>query len=266
MFARTAVVQKNETVARDCFSLCLQEEKIAGVCSPGQFVHIRLSPGLDPFLRRPFSIAEARPERGEFRLLIHAVGEGTRYLQKLREGQTLDCLGPLGTGFVPRRAPFALVAGGIGAAPLLFLAQELARSNHDVSFYYGTAALADRVSIQSYLPGPVEIVHATEDGSVGFHGRVTEALNHAIQQGKLPGQVMACGPAPMFRELVRLNTSWRIPMLFSLEERMACGTGACQGCVVEVEEQGERLFQRVCREGPVFDALKVVEFREDTPR
>lgn len=264
VYLTAAQVQKIEMVARNCFTLCLKDERIAGRAVPGQFVHIRLSTGLSPFLRRPFSIAETKPEQGEFRLLISAVGEGTRYLQGVQEGQTLDCLGPLGSGFVPRTSPYVLVAGGIGAAPLVFLAQSLARENHPVRFFYGTASAADRIPLHLLLPGSVERVDVTEDGSAGLTGRVTEALQRDILAGRKPGEIFACGPPPMLRELVRLNMSWNVPMQFSLEERMACGTGACQGCVVEIAEGEETGFLRVCREGPVFDAHKVVEFRDDT--
>ncbi len=261
MFLTTAHVRKKETVAQNCFTLSLHEEKIASHCTPGQFVHVRLSAGYDPFLRRPFSIAAADPVEGVFQLLIQVVGAGTRLLQRIQEGQTLDCLGPLGSGFIPREAPYFLVAGGIGAAPLIFLAQALSKQNQPVRYYYGTASAAERVSLHAWLPTAIEQIDATEDGSKGFSGRVTAAVNRDILQGKKPGQIMACGPQAMLQELVRLNAAWKVPMQFSLEERMACGTGACQGCAVEIaEETGATNFLRVCREGPVFEAHKVVEF------
>jgi len=261
LFLTTARVRKKETVARNCFTLSLKEEKIASHCTPGQFVHVRLSMGYDPFLRRPFSVAAADPAEGVFRLLIQTVGEGTRLLQGIQEDQPLDCLGPLGSGFVPGEAPYFLVAGGIGAAPLLFLAQTLSKQNQPVRFYYGTASEAERVPLHAWLPATVEQIDATEDGSKGFSGRVTAALDRDILQGIRPGQIMACGPEAMLRELARLNATWKIPMQFSLEERMACATGACQGCAVEIaEEAGMINYLRVCREGPVFEAHKVVEF------
>ncbi len=262
MYLTKAMVTQVETVARDCFTLCLKQEQIATVSQPGQFVHVRLSQGISPLLRRPFSIAEANPQQGTFRLLINAVGEGTRYLQGLKQGHLLDCLGPLGSGFAPGSPPYALVAGGIGAAPLVFLAQALALKNLPVLFYYGTASAEERLPLHRWLPGSVKQVDVTEDGSAGQKGWVTEALQRDVQEGKLPGGIFACGPVPMFRELVRLNSSWGIPMQVSLEERMACGTGACQGCAVEIEQESEIDFLRVCREGPVFDARKVVGLRD----
>ena len=265
MYLTTAQVQKIEPVARNCFALCLKEKHIAEKAVPGQFIHVRLSSGLHPLLRRPFSIAETDPLQETFRLLISAVGEGTRFLQKMQEGQSLDCLGPLGSGFFPRTPPYVLVAGGIGVAPLVFLAQRLSRENHPVSFYYGTASVEEQIPLQMWLPGSVDCIKATEDGSTGYRGRVTEVLDNDILSGKIPGEIFTCGPAPMLREMVRLNAAWGAPMQISLEERMACGTGACQGCVVEIDQGGkEAEFLRVCREGPVFDADKVVEFRDDT--
>ena len=261
MYLATATVQKIDTVARDCFSLCLKEPWIANNAVPGQFVHVRISPGLYPLLRRPFSIAETMPKRGEFRLLIRAVGEGTRCLQKIQAGQSLDCLGPLGSGFIPQRTSSVLVAGGIGVAPLIFLAQSLACEKHAVSLYYGTASVEDRVPLHLWLPDSVEQIDVTEDGSAGLTGRVTQVLQRDVQEKSKPGALFACGPAPMLRELVTLNAAWDIPMQISLEERMACGTGACQGCVVEIEGDEETEFLRVCREGPVFDARKVVDLR-----
>ncbi len=264
MYLTKARVHKIEAVTRDCFTLFLKEKNIAEKAVPGQFVHIRLSPGLYPLLRRPFSIAGTVPAQETFRLLVRAVGEGTRFLQNVQEGQSLDCLGPLGSGFLPRMPPYVLVAGGIGVAPLVFLAQHLSLENHPLTFYYGTASAQDRVPLQMWLPDSVQFIEATEDGSVGYQGRVTDALHNEIRKGNMPGEIFACGPAPMLREMVRLNAGWGVPMQVSLEERMACGTGACQGCVVEIDREKETDFLRVCREGPVFDADKVVEFRGET--
>lgn len=246
-----------EKVAQDTFYAKLQEGSLAERAKPGQFVHIRTIRGLAPLLRRPFSIAGTQPEEGAFHIYFHLTGEGTRLLSCLRTGDRLDCLGPLGTGFelppLPEKA--ILLGGGIGVAPLLFLAQQLSRSGHTVTLFYGTPSAAQLIPVERHLLPGATLRLATEDGSAGCRGNVVEIFSKAQEECE-GGWLFSCGPKPMLKALIEKNKRWRLPLQLSIEERMACGIGACQGCAVETAskdvEAGKSPYQRVCVEGPVF--------------
>ncbi len=227
---------------------------IAGAATPGQFVQVRVSTGTDPFLRRTFSLHGVDPASGVIRLLVDVVGPGTRHLCDLRCGGTLDIIGPLGNGFdlqFGNPGPCVLVAGGVGAAPLVFLAERLIRDgSRPVTFLMG-ARSAEHLSIMEGAFGPaVEVKCATDDGSAGYHGFVTGLLEELLPQVN-PGVIYVCGPHPMMRAVAAMASRAGVPCQVSLEERMACGIGACLGCAVRLAGGG---MARSCKEGPVFDA------------
>jgi dihydroorotate dehydrogenase electron transfer subunit len=207
----------------------------------------------DPFLNRPFSIHRlSAPDRLE--LLIAVVGRGTRLLGALEPGVRLGLLGPLGTGFTlpdPKR-PVVLVAGGLGVAPLFFLAEELCSRGARPKLLYGAGSVDRLVPTDGLQARGVAVKLATDEGSAGFHGFVSGLLE---QEPEEPGAYLAaCGPVEMLKAVADVAKSRKLELEVSLESRMACGLGACLGCTVFLPGGADR---RVCCDGPVFKAREV---------
>ena len=229
-----------------------------GDVSPGRFFEIlcRSPEAQDPLLRRPYSAFAADPEQGEVTFLVRPFGRGSEWLTNRRPGDRLDLLGPLGNAFAiePRARNLLMVAGGVGVAPLVMLAYQAVASGRSVTFLMGAAAAAGLLPA-SYLPTAVEYVGATDDGSKGHHGFVTDLVADYVRWA---AQIFACGPEPMYRSLRAAVLPHRIgkrpPVQISVEREMACGFGACLGCVVETR----RGMRPSCTEGPVFDLDDVV--------
>jgi dihydroorotate dehydrogenase electron transfer subunit len=255
-----ARVLKIEEIFSGCFFLQLKERRIAGDSLPGQFLHVRIADNTVPFLRRPFSIAGASPRKGTVEIIFRVAGEGTRILSRLQKDDILDCLGPLGTPFSPGKGfPVSiLLAGGVGIAPLLFLAGTLAGIRGKILVYYGAPRSGELFPLDQFLPPNAEVFLATEDGSAGFQGLVTDLFESSLTDGLERAEIFACGPEPMLKTLAGKNRSWGYPMQLSLEERMACGIGACQGCAVQARREGKTGYLRVCRDGPVFNFQEVI--------
>lgn len=270
MFLTKAQVLEISKIVANYYYLLLKEPRMALESSPGQFMHIRIRESLDPFLRRPFSIAGAFPQEGKIAIIFRIAGEGTRILSFLRKGDYLDCLGPLGRGFKPHEgAAFSmLVAGGVGLAPLLFLAGTLLQEEKKVLLLYGASSRSELIPVEKFLPacdtesfssgGKIEILRATEDGSLGFRGTVIGLFEKVLKNGRQPDEIFACGPRPMLQALTEKNSRYNYPLQLSLEERMACAMGACQGCAVKIKRNDKSAFCSVCRDGPVFYAHEVI--------
>ena len=245
---------------------------VAARCAvPGQFVHLRV-PGLDASsLRRPLSICDADAASGRLEILYKVVGRGTEALSKARAGDAIDAIGPLGNGFPspdPARRP-VLVGGGYGVAPLHFLARtvlsaSLSRPSGAARpiLFAGARTAADLLLVDRFEALGAEVRIATDDGSRGARGLVTAALDEwlASEPGNGPGrEVFACGPAPMLRPVEERATAAGAPAWLSLDRRMACGVGACFGCTQAVRAaDGSRTLARVCSDGPVFPAGRLV--------
>ena len=223
--------------------------------SPGQFVSVAAPPELT--LRRPFSVAGARGP-GIIELLVEVRGRATRALAESPEGSHLDVFGPLGTGFgyPPRGGTAVLVAGGIGVAGLRMLAEKLAREARPALILVGARSrgrlLTDLLPSSQKQGARLEV--ATDDGSEGFHGPVTGLLETRLDGLDDSTRVYCCGPKAMIRETARLAAGHGLACEALLEEVMACGVGACRGCVVETREG----YRAVCSDGPVFDAADLV--------
>lgn len=253
MFEEKAGIVFNKEVAHRTYYMGLRSPRIAGAVRPGQFVMLRVTDGIDPLLRRPFSICRVEGD-GLFCILYRIVGKGTAIMSKTGEGERLSALGPLGRGFKlpPAGGRSLLVAGGIGIAPLIFLAQIIDKG--DMAFLSGYRSAGEIVPTDQVGVGS-GISIATDDGTAGHRGPVTELLKgHAEGAGEGRPIVFACGPLPMLKEVAALTTHWRIPCQVSLETSMACGVGACQGCSVRGSSGHEMLYHHVCQDGPVFDA------------
>ncbi len=234
--------------------LRLHAPAVARAARPGQFVMLAPGPAepLDPFLNRPFSIHRV-PDEDSLELLFAVVGRGTARLAAQPPGATLRLLGPLGRGFdPPAEGPVWLLAGGLGIAPLRFLGERLA--GRPVRLLYG-AGTAEALVSTAGLACRVEL--ATDDGTAGRRGPATELLAAALAElpeaERARAYVAACGPEPMLAAAAGLCRRAGVRAEVSLEAHMACGTGACMGCARPI---GGRP-QRVCAEGPVFDAREV---------
>lgn len=233
-------------------------EGLLGSAKPGNFVEVlcRSEESLDPLLRRPYSIYAADPEGAELTILVRPYGRGSRWLCNRPVGATLDVLGPLGNRFemASKSRNLLMVAGGVGAAPLVMLATEAVRAGRSVTYLMG-GMTAEGLLAARLLPGQVEYVVATDDGSQGHHGFVTELVADYLRWAD---QVFACGPEAMFRSLRGVVLANRFgkhpPVQVSVERTMACGVGACLGCVVETRSG----MKASCIDGPVFDMDQVV--------
>jgi dihydroorotate dehydrogenase electron transfer subunit len=236
------------------FKIALESHDISKEALPGQFLHILVSSDPYPLLRRPFSIHRVRDGRVE--ILFEVVGKGTRCLRERQVGERLNVIGPLGSGFqmTKGKRPI-LVGGGIGVAPLLFLAEVHTRMGERPLFFLGGKD-KDNLLCKEDLEGlGVDLRLVTEDGSVGRKGLVTEVLEEFLaSQDEMSYSISSCGPRGMLREVAMLSHKFGLPCEVSLEERMACGVGACAGCAVKTHLG----YKRVCRDGPVFDSRVIV--------
>lgn len=247
------IIEK-KAIALDTYSFTLYCPEVANIAQAGQFVHILPE---NYGLRRPISIAGIDPEKGTLRIVFAIRGKGTKALANMNEGQRMDMIAPLGHGFTlkPDAQHVVLVGGGIGVPPMLPLAK-----------YYGekaTAISGFRTFQQVILQEDFEAMGAqaiccTEDGSAGaVKGFVTAPLEQFLSEGV--DAVYACGPAVMLKAVAEMCIRNKTYCEISLEERMACGVGACLGCACQMkDENGEIHFRHVCKNGPVFKAEEVL--------
>ncbi len=256
MNCRVLGVKRSGPYAR----LRLEAAAIARRVQPGQFVMAQAAGANAPFWRRPFGVCQSDGRR-TIELLIKAVGPGTSLIAALEQGDNLDLIGPLGRGFtVAGRGDWLLVGGGYGVAPLLFLAENLRAQGRSVEILQGAGCEDDlllALSRSSSRAGPksgsISRSCATEDGSFGIRGLVTGLLEQRLRAALKPVRIAACGPHAMLAAVAKLAAQYRVPAEVSLEEVMACGLGVCNGCVVTVRGS----YQRVCKDGPVFNAADV---------
>lgn len=247
-----AEVTESERLYGDTHAVWFRRPDHLASAQPGQFVMAYAGESFDPLLGRAFSIYRVREGASgpEFAVLFDVVGRGTDWLSRRRVGDEVRMVGPLGRGFEPRERvqKMLLVGGGIGVAPLVWFADTLIADGREV-----TMVLGGRTEAQIYpatlLPSEVELVVATEDGSLGETGRVTAPFERLLPWCD---QAFACGPEPMFEALynVTRDAGTNKPVQGLLEARMACGLGICYSCAVFPRKGGVKL---VCHDGPMFD-------------
>jgi dihydroorotate dehydrogenase electron transfer subunit len=262
-----AAVIANTRLSDDYSVLSLEAPAIAGLARPGQFVMVKPSRGADPLLRRPFSIFEVlRGADGMptgISLLNKRVGIGTRLLYQAEPGSHIGCLGPLGRPFEPVDPPMNawMIAGGVGLAPFLTLAEALAARGTPSTLFYGARRATELYYVDQFERIGVRTILSTEDGSRGVQGLVTAPLNKAILALD-PGEAVklyVCGPTPMMRAVSEIAALHGQACDVSLEQVMGCGLGGCYSCVVLARGHGDAPhFVRSCLEGPVFDARSIV--------
>lgn len=274
MFQISAQILYNKRIKKNCYEMALSAPEIAGNAMPGQFVNIKVADGIEPLLRRPFSIHQIYRQDG-IKILYEAIGKGSEALARRKSGELLDILGPLGNGFDYEGQRLTcsgrqgqtdngrriLVAGGMGTAPLVFLAEKLVRNTRSAAYkkplvLLGAKTREDIFCEKEFREFSCEVQISTDDGSRGFRGYVSDLLLKILSTiDYRPSTVYACGPTPMLKEISRISQEYNIPAQISLEAHMACGIGACMGCVIKTKEDE---YRRVCKDGPVFEASRVI--------
>jgi dihydroorotate dehydrogenase electron transfer subunit len=259
MLEQTVTIVANERDTDQYFRLVLHAPKIAPLIQPGQFAHVRILPLKDALLRRPFSIFQATADT--FSILYKTVGKGTDVLSRMRAGEELSVIAPLGHGFtVPKpggETPL-LIAGGYGMAAMFLLAQ---RSPQKGIVFVGGRRRVDILCEKEFAAIGWEVRVATEDGSHGEKGLVTQPLLAEIRNFKFQisnFKLFACGPTPMLKAVGKLAEEYNLPAELSMDEHMCCGVGTCLTCVIPVKAGDAWEYQRTCTEGPVFDSREIV--------
>ncbi len=253
-------VISNELVAENHYLLRCSCPEIAASALPGQFIHVLIPQGSGLLLRRPFTIYTV--EGDQITMLYQLIGEGTNVLSRLKWGDSIRVLGPLGNTFEISSVsnPAILVGGGAGIASLMLLAAALRSAGVHTLGLVGSMNRARLLSVADLKAIGVETHIATDDGSVGHHGFVTELLTHILETRELQNPIIyACGPDGMLRAITKIGLDYRIPTQLAMENRMGCALGVCLGCVCKVQMPGGGFeYQRVCTEGPVFNAEDII--------
>ena len=259
-YREKAVVVSQEKIAAQVFSLVLKTEKIAAAASCGQFVSLYCK-DKSRLLPRPISICRADADEGTIRLVYRIAGAGTEEFSHLAAGDEIDILGPLGNGFPLERAAgkkVLAIAGGIGIPPMLQLAAQLKEEGRCAELGAVLGYRDRETFLKKDLEAYARVLIATEDGSLGTKGNVIDAVRENALE---PEVIYTCGPTPMLRALSAYAKDNGIECWLSLEERMACGIGACLACVCrsgEVDDHSKVKNKRICAEGPVFLSTEVI--------
>ncbi|ABQ26339.1 dihydroorotate dehydrogenase electron transfer subunit [Geotalea uraniireducens] len=260
-----SMIISNIEVSPGYFKMRMTAPPAVRSATPGQFIMVRVRDAIDPLLRRPFGIfdlgtfATAYTDCGTqtyFEILYKVVGKGTEMLSTLHQGDHLDILGPLGKGFMPGdpSGEKILVGGGVGMAPLYYLAKEMVKTSK-VRLFAGGRNKEDILCITEFERLGVETYVSTDDGTLGASGLVTEVLEKHLSESIDNKTIFACGPFPMLRAIAAIAGRHDIPCQVSLEAYMACGVGACLGCVMKGRNHSNETpdYRCVCKDGPVFD-------------
>jgi dihydroorotate dehydrogenase electron transfer subunit len=259
---RDVPLVRHESLGDPYVLLTFRHREIARDARPGQFVMIKAGTSAEPPLRRPFSVLKTDATEETFTLFLKVVGQGSRSLAALRPGDVAQCLGPLGRPFdLPADGTEAvMVAGGYGIAPFLMLSEELRRRKRGGRVFYGGRTAGDLQIRSPFESLGVPLIPATEDGTLGHRGRVTEPLEAYLDGVRTPAALYACGPDAMLHAVARIAETRGLPCQVSLDPWMGCGVGTCLGCVVFTQgaDQPRPKYRCACTEGPVFDSRLVV--------
>lgn len=244
-----ASVLCQEKLADGIYSMWLSCPDVAIQAKPGQFISLFCKDNLRR-LGRPISICEIDKENGRLRIVYRVAGKGTEEFSHLEAGEEITILGPLGNGYDKLEGDAILVGGGIGIPPMLELAKQM-KGNVTVVVGYRNNQLFLKEEFDKYA----KVVIATDDGSVGTHGTVIDAMKAEGVNGDF---ICACGPTPMLKALNAYADEQGLEAYFSLEEKMACGIGVCLGCAVAIKTDDGFTYKRVCKDGPVFNRKEIM--------
>lgn len=246
---KTLVVSQ-ERLADDIYSMWIQTKAVSEDAKPGQFISVYSKDG-GRLLPRPISICEVDRDGGKLRIVYRVAGAGTKEFSTYQAGDFIDIMGPLGNGFPLKEEKAFLIGGGIGIPPMLELAKQLPGEKQMILGY------RDQLFLNEEFTSYGEVYIASEDGSAGTKGNVLDAIREHGLDAKV---IYACGPTPMLRALKAYAAEHGIECWLSLEEKMACGIGACLACVCkskEVDHHTNVNNKRICKDGPVFLAQEV---------
>lgn len=253
IYQEDCIVVENKKIAQDYYKISFISKKIHKKALPGQFVHVLIN-NKTVFLRRPFSIHQKNNDG--FSIIYHVVGKGTKALAKIKPQEKLNIIGPLGNGFKIHKNKIAvLIAGGCGVAPLYFLENELNKKKIKSHFFMGATTESLLLCRSDFSKIGTKLYISTDDGSCGEKCTISALFSthlKALNPKKIA--IYTCGPKAMLKTVSEIAKRYNIPCQVSLEEYMACGIGACLGCVVETKNGNKR----VCKDGPVFDAKDIV--------
>lgn len=279
MTEETCRVLENNQVTKTHFVLRLASRKISFTAKPGQFVQVQCVHNGEPFLRRPFSFFDAGPNH--FSILYDVVGRGTAILSQKKKKDELSVVGPLGNGFgIKKKSSVILIGGGVGVPPLYFLVKTLIKKKNvdpkNVHVFLGAINKSYLLCETEFKRLKLHVRIATDDGSRGKKGFITDAVADFFLSQRLKDvQAYACGPTPMLKTVSSLAAQYKISCQVSAEEPMACGFGACMGCIIKIKDKrlkiktkeghakdsGDCFYHRyalACKEGPVFEAKQIV--------
>lgn len=252
-----AKILSNKKIGQAYYKISLDAPYIGKAAAPGQFVQVKCCDSSEPLLRRPFSIHRLKGVE----ILYEVVGKGTEILSKKQKGEYLDVLGPLGKGFsLPKASSLepraVIIAGGMGAAPLVFLAEELKKKNIKTVVLIGAKTKKLILCEKDFKKSASEVYVSTDDGTYGSKGFVSKLFHNILKttESGFETIVYVCGPHRMLKSIADICSERNFECQVSLEEKMACGIGACLGCVVKTQS-GNKL---ACKDGPVFNAGELV--------
>lgn len=248
-------VKENRQAAKDHFLLTARPLDTIPAPNPGQFFMLSVDSRLDPLLKRPFSLH--RFVSGDLQFLYRVVGKATSIMKEKKTGDIMELIGPLGNGFPLNQAGKVkplLVAGGMGIAPLVALAEKVVKQ--EPFFFYGARSADELLCLDELNSVGIAPVVSTDDGTAGRKGFVTELVDEFLTKRHSSDlySIYACGPKPMLAVLAGIAKKHKVKAYMALEESMACGVGACLGCVIKTVDG----YKRVCKEGPVFSSEDII--------
>lgn len=250
-YIEKGAIRRHELVGPSIWRMEIELPRTAREAQPGQFIDVKINDA-SRLLRRPISIAGTIPGRGLVEIIYRVVGAGTEALARMRVGETVDCLGPLGNHFTIPEGHFVGVGGGVGIAPMLFAARRAKPGTMTVAI---GGRNKEEVFWKDFFPKTLrELIVTTDDGSYGVKGFTVAVLPEVFAKGDVE-EVITCGPGIMMKKVAELAEAAGIRCEVSLERRMGCGTGGCLACVADKKEGGH---YKVCKDGPVFDTKEVV--------
>ena len=250
------LVKSNEKVGPDIYKMILKANKRIEA-NPGQFIHLKIkNNSYDPLLRRPFSIFDVNKKNNLLTIFYKVCGRGTKLMTEIKNGEEVDVLENLGNGFnlKMKNKNLVLIGGGMGIAPLYYLAKKLAKTNR-LRVLLGAQNKEELIFLNNkFSKLDLKLDNATIDGSLGFKGNVLDFLKNIIKDKQKIDYIYSCGPTPMLKELKKIVINNDIETEASLEERMGCGVGVCLSCTVRTSNGNKR----ACKEGPVFPLKEVI--------
>lgn len=256
-FFQVLPILENTEIAPNNFLIEVESKEIASISKAGQFAMLKPHRGINTLLARPYSIFRKNQNRLAFLYKIY--GLGSRNISELKKGEMIDLWGPLGNGFLPTPAKhWIFLAGGIGIAPFLYLAQE-APKNIQMTLFFGIKTKDQAVLEKDFEKLNCKVIWVTEDGSLGEKGFATAYLDQYLADNdKKDIEIFTCGPRPMEAIAAKISAKHNVKCQVAYEEYMGCGLGTCMGCVAACKQGNDWIYKRVCREGPVFMADEII--------